>query len=313
MPKTQSTQKNSPARNQTQINSVAIFANPKAGRGKGREFARRLRIELRKSNIRAHIIHLSPSTAEESEIQPADAIITIGGDGTLRAAAARCLEILGHVPPLLPVPMGTANLMCRHLGVDSLRPNAIQQITASLQRGKLNWFDAAKCNDRLFLLMVGVGLDGMIVHELDRIRSGPIHYASYILPAAMAIGGYQYPPLEVSIDGKKVFSSAPAFAFVGNVKEYGTGFPLLPNARPDDGLLDVCVIPVENPLDVVRQFLHAAAGEHTLGEGVLHSRGKVIEIRSPKSVPVQADGDPAGHTPVRIELLPIQVPFVMPV
>jgi diacylglycerol kinase family enzyme len=48
--------------------------------------------------------------------------------------------------------------------------------------------DAATANGELFLLMAGIGLDAKIVHELDRLRSGPIDLTSYALPAALALG-----------------------------------------------------------------------------------------------------------------------------
>jgi diacylglycerol kinase family enzyme len=173
--------------------------------------------------------------------------------------------------------------------------------------------DAAEVNGQLFLLMAGVGIDAQIVHELDRIRRGPINVASYFLPAAMAITSYRYHPLTVVSDDEEIFSAAPAMALVANIAEYGTGFPLAPHARPDDGMLDICVIPVDSPVDAVQKFLHAAAGEHLLIEGVVYARGKRIEIHSKDPAPIQIDGDPAGLTPAIINLLPIRVPFIVPV
>jgi diacylglycerol kinase family enzyme len=123
---------------------------------------------------------------------------------------------------------------------------------------------------------------------------------------------YRFTPLEVFVDERAIFHSEPAMAFVANVPEYGTGFPLAPDARPDDGMLDVCVIPIGSPVEAVRTFLQAAAGEHVLAEGVVYARGKQIEIRAPQPVPIQVDGDPAGFTPAHIHLLPVQVPFVVP-
>ena len=82
--------------------------------------------------------------------------------------------------------------------------------------------------------------------------------------------------------------------------------------RPDDGLLDVCVVSVDSPVGAVQKFLQSAAGELVRSEGVVYARGKQIEVRSPQLVPVQIDGDPAGHTPLRIDLLPMRVPFIVP-
>jgi len=294
------------------IETVAIVANPIAGQGKGRATADRVCATLKREGMNA--IEIFDLTSESIDpLSSADAVVAIGGDGTLRTVARRCLAAGGPMPPLLPVPMGTANLMGRHLGIDWQAADLEDRIFQSLRRAQTALFDAAQCNGELFLLMAGVGIDGQIVHELDRMRRGPINYASYALPAALAIASYRYPPIQVIADEEEIFPAAPAVALVANISEYGTGFPLAPHARPDDGMLDVCVIPVDSPIDAMQKFLHAAAGEHLLIEGVVYSRAKQIEITSAQPAPIQIDGDPAGYTPVRIELLPMRVPFIVPV
>jgi diacylglycerol kinase (ATP) len=273
---------------------VAIFANPIAGRGKGKRVGRLLAKKLESRGIHATVCLDLAASADDDLIANTDAAIVIGGDGTLRGVAKRYYLQRGTCPPLLPVPMGTANLMGRHLGISWNSTDLERRVVESIERGKLSYLDAAQANGDLFLLMAGIGIDGFIVHELDRLRDGPIHYASYLLPAALAWTTYEYTPLTVRVDGKPVFNQKPGMAFVGNVSEYGTGFPLLPDAKPDDGLLDVCVIPARSRLHVVEQFLRAAAGEHLLAEGVVHTRGKKIEITAPQPVPMQIDGDPAA-------------------
>jgi len=292
--------------------TVAIVANPVAGQGRGRLTARQVRRRLESAGIKTTLIVDVP-TAEPHDLASADAMIVIGGDGTLRAVAARCLQVRGNIPPLLPVPMGTANLMGRHLGINWSADNFADRIAQSLESPKVAMLDAAQANGQLFLLMAGVGLDAMIVHELNRLRDGPINYISYAIPAALALANYKYTPLEVEIDGITVFPSARAMAFIANVSEYGTGFPVVPHARPDDGLLDLCVVPVDSPVDAIQKFLHAAAGELAQSEGVIYARGKQIEVRSTQPVPVQIDGDPAGYTPLAVNLLPMRVPFIVPV
>jgi diacylglycerol kinase (ATP) len=293
------------------FNTVAILANPLAGRGKGRATAQLLEESLRAAGIRATTIFDVPAAADEKVLRAADAIIAIGGDGTLRAIASRCLEVRGEVPPLLPIPMGTANLMGRYLGIHWRENDLPQRVVKSLQAGRVVMLDAGQANGKLFLVMAGIGIDGQIIHEMDRIREGPINYASYVVPAALALVNYRYVPLDVIVDGKEIFASAPAMAFIANISQYGTGFPVTPDARPDDGLLDVCIVPVASLVDGVQQFLRAAAGEHVQGEGVVYARGKEIEVRSPRPVPVQVDGDSAGYTPTRIGLLPLRVPFIV--
>lgn len=294
-----------------------LFANPISGRGRGRQIARTLAAHLTAEGYQVHTF-LQPALSlppEQCRPDPSvRAIIVIGGDGTLRTVMRQVVQQSGcrDVPPLLIIPLGTANLMARHLGIDWSEPGFEDQVTRALRRRNVLHIDAAHLNDELFLLMAGVGIDAMVVHELDRIRRGPIGLLHYALPAALAITTYEYPPLTVHVDGAAVFGPRPAIAFVGNIREYGTGFPMLPRALPDDGLLDVCVIPCRSRKDVVQAFLLAAVGEHLHSEGVLYLKGRRIRIDSPAAVPVQVDGEAAGHTPCLVELLPTRIPFILP-
>ena len=299
------------------MKDVLIFANPIAGRGRGRVYAERIAGRLAAEGYRATLfLERADQVKPEQLDSPAAAAVVIGGDGTVRAVARQLYRLEKQQqedgPPLLIVPMGTANLLGRHLGLQWDERNLPARVVDAVRRHRVVHLDTACANNELFLLMAGIGIDAGVVHELDRIRDGPIQLASYVLPAALTLTAYQYPALTVTVDDKPIARDLPAIAFVGNVKEYGTGFPLLPHARPDDGLLDVCVLPCRTPQEAVRHFLYAAAGEHLLGEGVAYAKGKQIRVESSEPVPVQIDGEAAGHTPVEIKLTAIRVPFIVP-
>jgi diacylglycerol kinase family enzyme len=300
------------------VEEILIFGNPIAGRGQGQQIAKRLGARLAAEGYAVRTLMRRPDLLErEDVVRPnARAAIAIGGDGTLRAVADRiareCRDAACPIPPLLIVPLGTANLMGRHLGIRWNGATLEAEVSRSIAARRVVELDAARANGRLFLLMAGVGFDAHVVHELDRVRRGPISMASYILPAALSVKDYAYPSLTVWVDGERVFPTAPGFAFVGNIAEYGTGFPILPKASPYDGVLDVCVLPCRSPMDLVPLFLSAVAGEHVRGEGVVYLKGKHVRIESPDPVPLQLDGDSAGHTPVEIDLLPTRLPFIVP-
>jgi len=293
---------------------ILIFANPIAGRGKGRAIAERLRNRLAQETLPSKLVLTrAQDLGDDALPSRVRAAIAIGGDGTVRGVVRRLFQRYGErTPPTLVVPMGTANLLGKHLGIRWTDEDLPDQVAAAIVAKRTRRLDAATANDDLFLLMAGIGLDAKVVHELDRVRSGPIDYTSYALPAALALGFYSYPPLTVKVVGKTICKSLPSFAFVGNVKEYGTGFAVLPDARPDDGLLDVCVLPAANRADAIRHVLRAATGEHVAAEGVIYTKGKDITIESPEQVPVQIDGEAAGHTPLHCKLLPVRLPFIVP-
>jgi diacylglycerol kinase family enzyme len=210
------------------------------------------------------------------------------------------------------LPIDSPNLVGQHLGVASNMKTVVEQVTGAIARGRVRMLDAGVANGQLLLLMAGVGFDAQVVYHLDRLRRGPIRFWDYLLPSAISFRDYSAHRLRVVLDGEEIFPEQRALAFVGNLAEYGTGFPVVPYARADDGLLDVCVLPCRSREELVRLFLLAAAGEHVRTEGVVYRRGRHVTIESPVEVPVQVDGDPAGHTPVQIDLLPVRLPFIVP-
>lgn len=308
---------------------VYIFANPIAGRGRGRLIAERLHGRLAADGYAPRIYLEKPDCIELATLgQPARAAIVIGGDGTLRGVAHRlfldpCDAAPGGAafapparsgPPLLIVPLGTANLMGKHLGIRWVDRTLEEQVSLAISRNQVVSIDTARANGRLFLLMTGVGFDAHIVHELARLRRGPIRLTNYVTPALSAFRDYAFAPLQVVLDGQTVFGPTPGIVFVGNLPEYGTGFPVLPQARADDGVLDVCALPCRTRADLIKLFLQAAIGEHVRAPGVVYLKGKHVVITCPAGtpVPIQVDGDPAGHTPATIDLLPIRLPFIVP-
>jgi YegS/Rv2252/BmrU family lipid kinase len=300
------------------VEEVLIFGNPIAGRGQGQRIAARLSKRLTADGYAVQVILKRADTLRPDEVVRPNvrAVIAIGGDGTLRAVVDRlvqeCEAAKCAIAPVLVVPLGTANLMGRHLGIKWETRTMDAAVSRAVRQRRVVELDAARANGSLFLLIASVGFDAHVVHELSRVRKGPIGYISYLIPAALAVKDYSYPALTVVADGKRVFGPKQGFAFVGNIAEYGTGFPILPHAKSNDGLLDVCAMPCSDPKELVNLFLRAAAGEHLGMEGVAYVKAKHIRIESPTPVPVQLDGDEAGHTPLEIDLLPVRVPFIVP-
>ncbi|HMB96206.1 MAG TPA: diacylglycerol kinase family protein [Tepidisphaeraceae bacterium] len=299
------------------MNEIFLFANPIAGRGRGGGISARIARQLRRAGFHARVFRCAIDDISDEELEtddPPAAAITVGGDGTLRAVAQRLLEFSDHdasrVPPLLVVPLGTANLMARHLKL--AWNDSEEEIVAAIENQKIVALDAGRANEKLFLLMAGVGIDAAVVHELDRLRSGPIDLTSYAMPALLALQQYDYGSLRVEVDGRQLLKHQPAMVFVGNVPEYGTGFPILTKAKSDDGMLDVCILPCRSRLDVLRLLMATATGDHLHEEGVIYTKGQSIRIESTQRVPLQIDGEAAGHTPIAIDLLPSRLRFIVP-
>jgi YegS/Rv2252/BmrU family lipid kinase len=298
---------------QTVPDRINIFANPIAGRGRGKTAARRLEQDLSAAGFSVQTFFDRPTDLSLDSIgDDVHTAISIGGDGTLRGVVNLFYSTHTDGPPILPIPMGTANLMGRHLGIRWPDRGLSRAITDTIHRRHVIRLDAGRANGQLFLLMAGVGIDGQIVHLVDRMRRGPIDKAAYLLPAAMTFASWSFPPITVDVDGKRLLQQTPAIVMIANVKEYGIGIPILPDAVANDGLLDVCLMPCRNRLELIELLVQIAAGEHVQRESVISTRGQSIHITADHPVAVQVDGDSAGFTPLVVDLLPSRVPFLLP-
>jgi diacylglycerol kinase family enzyme len=219
----------------------------------------------------------------------------MGGDGTINEIL-NGLERPGDVA-LGAIPLGTSNLLARELRL----PRDPERAAAVIAGDRTRPIDLCEANGRRFLLCAGVGWDAEVLRRLEEARSGPISHATYLQPIARATMGWDFPELRVTIDGE---SMSGAILFVSNIQNYAAFFTVTPEARFDDGELDVCVIRHGHRRDFLRWF--AAAYTGTLGNynEVTVRRGRVIEVEAERPLPYQVDGDSAGTTPVTMRVLP---------
>src|ERR1051325_1429619 len=99
------------------MDTGAIFANPIAGRGKARQFVSAIEEALKRNGYRALVFLKRVDALKDEELaglSKAKAVVSIGGDGTLRGVVDRLVGVCRPLPPFLVVPMGTANLMAIH-------------------------------------------------------------------------------------------------------------------------------------------------------------------------------------------------------
>ncbi len=237
-------------------------------------------------------------------------VVAAGGDGTLSLAAS-LISGLGQSPeqttPLVPMPMGTENLLARHFGF----ARSADEVFRTIRYGAVQSIDAGTANGKLFLIMATSGFDAEVVRRMHLTRRGHISRMSYLLPILRAIRGYSFPTIRIRIDGGEPIECAWAMVF--NLPQYGGNLNIEPEAQHDDGLFDVIAFRGGSVPIGLRYVVEILLGLHLKNSSVFRARGRIIEIESDANVPFQLDGDYAGSLPLRIEMLPQAVRLVMPV
>lgn len=300
---------------------ILIFANPISGMGRGLRIAEELVVAASAAGMRATVCTQHPCTLPAALLASASDVVIVGGDGTLRCVVDRLIELCPQpmpLPEVALVPLGTANLMAHHLGcmwprgTGGMRGPIGPQVLRAIVAGRRRRIDLASANGKVMLSVAGAGFDAKVVHELAAVRKGPITYADWVLPTVRSLLAYKFAPLSVALDGRAVLSDTPAIAFIGNIPEYGTGFSVTPAAKPDDGLLDVCILPCASWQQVIELGVLCGSQLQVSSDRTIYRRARKVEITSAAQVPVQVDGDAAGFTPLTVDLLPRQLTFIVP-
>jgi diacylglycerol kinase family enzyme len=270
------------------------------------------------------------TTAELAHFK-APVIITAGGDGTLALVAQ-------NTPPstvLLPMPLGTENLLAKHFGYTAKPSDIVETLLHGLDQS----IDAGVANGKLFLVMATCGFDAEVVRAMHLTRRGHINRFSYARPILRTLRRYRFPPLSVTLlndhpshgshdddskdcdehSGVPQTSVPPAeqpltcrWAMVFNLPKYAASLPIETAALCDDGLLDFTGLTEGSIVSGLRYLGGILSGRHIHWHDVTRKQITGCRISSPLRVPYQLDGDYAGRLPLEIHVLPNYIKLRLP-
>jgi len=236
-----------------------------------------------------------PGQARSAVAAGARMVVAAGGDGTVRACAH---ALAGTQVPLAIVPLGTANLAARALGVPPGTGGALVtafggherriDLAAARLAGAAGRADAART--LTFAAMAGIGLDAEVVAATPRLlkrRAGWLAYAA--AGAAHLPGRGEW--FTVRLDDGEPLARRARCVVVGNAGLLPGGFALLPRARLDDGVLDVGILAPVGPAGWVRVARHVVTGGGRDGPQLETHRARRIEILAETPLPREVDGE----------------------
>ena len=233
------------------------------------------------------------AAARGAALDGADLVVAVGGDGTVRGCAE---GVASTGVPRGIVPHGTANLLARTLGIPG-HPRAALDVALDQRRAAGDQvtdrvidrvIDLAIADREPFTAMAGMGLDAAVVagtklkHQfgwLAYAMSGAAHLASP--PTRFTIKLDDNPPIERTARS----------VVVGNSGLLPGGFALLPDARLDDGMLDVGVLAPHGPLGWTRLATRVLTHSHHQDRMLERFQARRVEITSCVTLPREVDGE----------------------
>lgn len=233
-------------------------------------------------------------------------VVVAGGDGTVCEAAEGVARSGGAALAILP--LGTGNDAARTLGV----PLELEAAARAALAGYTRTVDLIRVGDRLVLNAIGVGLTGDINDRAARIK-WVRGIAVYLVTTVASLFSYRTQVVRLAADGRSYEGTMMILAVHGGPTT-GGGFALTPAAVPDDGLLDVCLVP---EVGVAGRLLRlAAAMRGTLGSqpGTVELQSASLELHFSRPLPAHLDGNSVRLAPpsVRFEVVPKALRVVVP-
>ncbi len=288
-----------------------ILANPTAGGGLAREALPRLQKFAREKQWRAEF-RSAGSSAEFARIAREEAaggrerVFALGGDGTFQALLN---AVKGNSNVSIGVlPAGGGNDLASALG---LPLDPVQAAEMILTQGEAVRLDVARVRtadgaERLYMGGGGVGLDA----EAARFASGAYRKmrgrSRYLLSAIRALGKFRGIEVRVSLEGAEQSSLQGTALVLGilNTPSYGGGLRLAPEARLDDGRLDLVLLENLSSLEIAGILPRLALSGEIRTPRIHRHRITRARIETERPCAFHADGEIVGMTPVEIAVMP---------
>ena len=293
--------------------NVTVIINPVSGRqghharaqaraslAQGQLAARGLQVEaiVTERPRHAHALALAAVTAG------AELVVAWGGDGTVNEVAS---ALAGTRARLGIVPGGSGNGLARDLGIP-LDPRATLDV---LVDGRDRVIDGWVLDGRPFFNVAGIGLDARVAQAFQ--NHGGRGLVSYVGKTARALLAPVGTPCSIRTEGGTLDADALVVA-LANSRQYGNDVLIAPQARLDDGVIDIVVIPRMSVARLLWRVPRLLAGRIHEVPGVTVVRSATAAIESPVPLAYHVDGEPhIGGTRLEMTKLPELVTVRVPV
>ncbi|TCN42867.1 diacylglycerol kinase family enzyme [Kribbella orskensis] len=226
--------------------------------------------------------------AKQAIDESVDLVVVAGGDGTVRVA---CAELAQSNIPVAVLPAGTGNLLARNLGINLDLDIALTELLGgNEQRIDSVQVEGDGLDADRFVVMAGLGLDAAIIADAPDELKKRVGWAAYVVSTLMNLN-HPFVRVEIIVDDRPPLARRARTVVIGNVGTLQANIPLLPDAVPDDGMIDAVVLAPRRISDWPRLALSLVIKSMREGRNIERFTGKSIQVKASKTVRRELDGD----------------------
>jgi YegS/Rv2252/BmrU family lipid kinase len=282
---------------------IKVLLNPISGRGRQpQDDISSLRRIFAEHGISPQVILLqqrgqATQLARAAVDENFDMVVAVGGDGTINEIVC---GLVNTDVPLGIIPAGSGNGLARTFCI----PLDIERACWALLKGRTRQLDVGKLNDRFFLGVAGIGYDALVGKLFEEKWGGRRGLLPYLHTALWGFFRYKVSPIRLRLNGLDM-DLLPRLVTIANTRQFGGGAIIAPDAKPDDGLFDICIVHDISFFKALYHWPKLFAGKiDRVPQWEMH-RAAAVEIFSQIPVPVHVDGEPiAESTQLKVSLLP---------
>jgi YegS/Rv2252/BmrU family lipid kinase len=283
------------------LSSHLVILNPAAGRGRVRREWPRMAGRLRAAGVQFDFVETTAPGAgiglAERAAREYDAVIAAGGDGTVHEVVNGLLRAGGGAA-LGVLPLGSGDDFVKMLPARDAVARIVVPEVRALDAGRIRAGDA----ERFFANGMDIGFGA---HASRNVRNVPALFTglgAYL--GALALTLVRYPKLEVrlQLDGGAPVAQTTAMTAVMNGRAFGGSFHVCPEARVDDGELDLLIADGVGRWEILGLVPRIMRGTHVGHPRLRLARARRVLIESEAPLLVEADGEIVFEDARRLEI-----------
>ena len=253
------------------MKNVLVVNNPNSGRRQALKYKKSVLKFLLGKNIRFKSIDMDE--IEKTPFDEFDTVLVIGGDGTVNKIIPYVIntdKVIGIIPS------GTANLLSAKLKIPANANKALKVI----ENGKITDIDTLKINDKFSVLRFGLGYDSDIICKTPQSLKNRFGYFAYFLAGILFALRLKQKHYTIFYDDKKLSIVATCIIAANAGNMFRDLFSISQKCELNDGLLDIFILKVKNPIMFFIEFLQIIFDKKSSGSKAMYFQTSNFRIKN---------------------------------
>ena len=253
------------------MENVLLINNPNSGRRQALKHKKAVVKFLLEKGLKFKSIAIDE--VEKTSFDNFDTIIVIGGDGTVNKVLP---HVLNKDKTIGIIPSGTANLLAAKLKI----PTNVKKALKIIENGRISNIDILKINDKYSALRLGLGYDSDIICKTPQSLKNKFGYFAYFLSGILFALRLKQKHYTIFYDNKKLSIVATCIIAANAGNMFRNIFSISQKCELDDGLLDIFILKVKNPIMFFAEFLEIIFDKKSTNSKAMYFQTSNFKIKN---------------------------------